>query len=169
MAPAKWRPSTAEAQLGEAPVAEAEHKENPAQWKGKEAQPAGNRDSKNKLSRKLMRLSLRFQETSCSGRNPSFLCLEGHMANKILIPLQSLISCFLEPPANRPMAVGAIEGLWKGYSPVCLKGSIILCALVAIAQVGEGSSVLNLLCAEDQADENCEHRSGIFSRFSSRL
>ena len=91
------------------------------------------------------------------------------MANKILIPLQSLISCFLEPPANRPMAVGAIEGLWKGYSPVCLKGSIILCALVAIAQVGEGSSVLNLLCAEDQADENCEHRSGIFSRFSSRL
>ena len=116
-----------------------------------------------------MRLSLRFQETSCSGRNPSFLCLEGHMANKILIPLQSLISCFLEPPANRPMAVGAIEGLWRGYSPVCLKGSIILCALVAIAQVGEGSSVLNLLCAEDQADENCEHRSGIFSRFSSRL
>ena len=57
--------------------------------------------------------------------------------------------------------MGAIEGLWKGYSPVCLKGSIILCALVAIAQVGEGSSVLNLLCAKDQANENCEHRSGI--------
>ena len=116
-----------------------------------------------------MRLSLRFQETSCSGRNPSFLCLEGHMANKILIPLQSLISCFLEPPANRPMAVGAIEWLWRGYSPVCPKGSIILCALVAVAQVGGGSSVLNLLCAKDQANENCEHRSGIFSRFSSRL
>ena len=81
------------------------------------------------------------------------------MANKILNPLQSLISCFLEPPANRPMAVGAIEGLWRGYFPVYPEGSIILCS----------SSVLNLLCAEDQANENCEHRSGIFSRFSSRL
>ena len=91
------------------------------------------------------------------------------MANKILNPLQSLISCFLEPPANRPMAVGAIEGLWRGYSPVYPEGSIILCALVAVVQAGGGSSVLNLLCAEDQANENCEHRSGIFSRFSSRL
>ncbi|CAI9155244.1 unnamed protein product [Rangifer tarandus platyrhynchus] len=43
----------------------------PAQWKGPEAQHAGNQNSKNKLSRKLMRLSLRLQETSCSGRNPS--------------------------------------------------------------------------------------------------
>ena len=128
MAPAKCRPSTAEAQLDEAPVAEAEHKENPAQWKGKEAQPAGNQDSKNKLSRKLMQLSLRFQETSCSGRNPSFLCLEGHMANKILIPLQSLISCVLDPLANRQAVMGA---------PVCLEGSTICCALVAVAQAGE--------------------------------
>ena len=44
---------------------------------------------------------------------------------------------------------------------MCPKGSIILCALVAVAQVGGGSSVLNLLCAKDQANENCEHRSGI--------
>ena len=28
-------------------------------------------------------------------------CMEGHMGNKILIPLLSIISCFLEPPANR--------------------------------------------------------------------
>ena len=41
------------------------------------------------------------------------------------------------------------------------KGSTILCALVAVTQVGGGSSVLNLLCARDQANENCEHRSGI--------
>ena len=75
------------------------------------------------------------------------------MANKILIPLQSLISCFLEPPANRPMAVGAIEGLWRGYSPACPTGSTILSTLEAITQAGGGSSVLNL-CAKDQANEN---------------
>ena len=49
----------------------------------------------------------------------------------------------------------------RGYSPVCLEGSTICCALVAVAQVGEVSSVLNLLCAKDKANENCEHRSGI--------
>ena len=49
----------------------------------------------------------------------------------------------------------------RGYSLVCLEGSTICCALVAVAQVGEGSSVLNLLCAKDQANENCEHRLGI--------
>ena len=42
------------------------------------------------------------------------LWLEGHMANTILIPLQSLVSCFLKPPANRWAAVGKIEGLWQG-------------------------------------------------------
>jgi len=31
-----------------------------------------------------------------------------NMPNKILIPLQSLVSCFLEPPMNRWAAVGAI-------------------------------------------------------------
>ena len=45
------------------------------------------------------------------------------MPNKILIPLQSLISRFLEPPANRRAAVGAIEGLWRGYSSVLLSPS----------------------------------------------
>ena len=43
---------------------EAEHEENPAQWKWQEAQHARNRDSKNKLGRKLTWLSLRFQKTS---------------------------------------------------------------------------------------------------------
>ena len=33
--------------------------------------------------------------------------------------------------------------------------------LVAVSQVGGGSSVLNLICAKDQVNENCEHRSGI--------
>ena len=81
------------------------------------------------------------------------------MANKILIPLLSLISCFLKPPANRQVAVGTTEGLWRGS--VCPEVSSIGCALVAVTQVGGGSSVLNLLCAKDQANENCEHRSGI--------
>ena len=48
-------------------------------------------------SAKLTWLSLRFQKTCSWGRKSSSLRLEGHMANKILIPLQSLISCFLEP------------------------------------------------------------------------
>ena len=64
--------------------------------------------------------------------------------------------------------MGAIEGLWRSYSSVCPVGSTILCTLVAVAQVGGDSFVLNLLCAKDQANENCEHRSGI-SRFSGRL
>ena len=50
------------------------------------------------------------------------------MANKILIPLQSLISCVLDPLANRQAVMGA---------PVCLEGSTICCALVAVAQAGE--------------------------------
>ena len=44
---------------------------------------------------------------------------------------------------------------------MCPEGSTILCALVAVTQAGGGSSVLNLLCAKDQANENCEHKSGI--------
>ena len=47
--------------------------------------------------RKRTWLSLRFQKTFGWDRRSSPLSLEGHMANKILIPLQSLISCFLEP------------------------------------------------------------------------
>ena len=49
----------------------------------------------------------------------------------------------------------------RGYSPLRPKGSTICCALVAVAQVHKGPSVLNLLCAKDQANENCGCRSGI--------
>ena len=45
------------------------------------------------------------------------------MTNKTLIPLQSLISSFLELPVNRRVAVGTIEGSVSGY-------------LVAVAQDG---------------------------------
>ena len=57
--------------------------------------------------------------------------------------------------------MGAIEGLWRGYSPACPTGSTILSTLEAITQAGGGSPILNLLYAKDQANENCEHRSGI--------
>ena len=99
-----------------------------------------------------MQLSLRFCKTSGWGRKSSLLWLEGYMANIILIPLQSLIPCFLKTPVNRRAALGA---------PGCPEGSTICCALVAVAQVGRGSSDLNLLCAKDQVNENPEHRSGI--------
>ena len=33
------------------------------------------------------------------------------MPNKIIIPLHFVISCFLEPPVYRQVAVGAIVGL----------------------------------------------------------
>ena len=75
------------------------------------------------------------------------------MPNKILIPLQSLIFCFPEAPENRQAAVGPIEGLWRGYSLVCPKGAICW-APVVVTQASGGSSVLNLLCAKDQANEN---------------
>ena len=99
-----------------------------------------------------MQLSLRFRKTSGWGRKSSLLWLEGYTAKVILIPLQSLIPRFLKTPVNRRAALGA---------PGCPEGSAIGCALVAVAQVGRGSSDLNLLCAKDQVNENRESRSGI--------
>ena len=105
--------------LVKAPAVEAEGEENPAQWKWQEAQRAENWDSKNKLGQKPMQLNLRFQKTFGWGRKSSPLWLEGHMSNKILIPLQSLISCFLKPHANRRVAVYATEGLWQRLLSSC--------------------------------------------------
>ena len=83
------------------------------------------------------------------------------MANKILIPLNLSFLVSSNPPANRQVAVGAIEEFWRGYSSVCPEDSTIFCALVAVAQVDGGYSVFNHLCAKDQANENYVHRSGI--------
>ena len=41
--------------------------------------------------------------------------------------------------------------------------------VVAVAQVSGDSSILNLLCAKDQANENCEHRSQIFQQVMKRI
>ena len=79
--------------------------------------------------------------------------------NKILIPLQSLVSCFLEPPANRRVAVGATEGLWRG--PGVSQRHYLLGPSSWGGQAGGGSSVLTLLCAKNQANENREHWSDI--------
>ena len=85
------------------------------------------------------------------------------MANKTLIPLQSLISCFLEPTqtGGQQWAQFRHSGeatLW--YVPK---------ALSAVTQAGGGSSVLTLLCAKNQANENCEHRSGIQQIFQQAM
>ena len=93
------------------------------------------------------------------------LWLEGHMANKILIPLLSLVSCFLKPPMNRQAAVGATEGLWQGLLLSVSQRLHSLLGPVAVTKEGGDSSVLNLFCAKDQANENCEHRSGIWQIF----
>ena len=56
---------------------------------------------------------------------------------------------------------GCNWGSLAGVTPLRPEGSTIYCTLVAVAKAGEGSSGINLLCAKDQANENCEHRSGI--------
>ena len=132
---ARKRPSTAGAQLREAPTLA----------EGQETQCRGRPivletwAVKNELSRKLTWPCLRFQKTSGLGKRSSHLWLEG--------PLQSIISCFLEPPANRWAAGGTIEGLWRGYSSACPKGAICW-VTVAVTQAGGGSSVLPFLCAK---------------------
>ena len=87
------------------------------------------------------------------------------MANKMLIPLKSLIFCFLKHPANSEQPWVQLRDSSRGYSPVCPKGYTICCVLVAVAQEGEASPFLNLLCTKGQASENCEHRSGIWQIF----
>ena len=106
-------------------------------------------------------MQLRFQKTSGWGRKYSLLWMEGHMANKILIPLHSLIYCFLNPLQTGRWQWVQLGESGRGYSPVWPGGCTIHGALVAVAQAAGGSSGLNLLCAKDQANENCEHRSGI--------
>ena len=113
----------------------------------------------NGLSRSLTQLSQVPEDSE--GRRPSLLWLEGYTPNQILIPLRSLISCFLKSPANRRVSVGATEGLGRGCSSACPKGSAICWAPIAVTQAGGPSSVLNLLCAKDWVDENCKHRSGV--------
>ena len=108
------------------PTVEAEYEENPAQWKCQEAQRAGNRDNKTNLAESS-------HDSVSDSRRPPVKVGGPHPYGwkdiwlKILIPLQCLMSCFLEPPENRQAAVGAVEGLWQGLLPgvsylLCLSG-----------------------------------------------
>ena len=117
--------------------------------------------TKNKLSRKLMRLNLRFQKTSGYGRKSSFLWLEGHMAKKILILYNRWFLVSLNLLQIGKWQSVQLTNSGRGYSSVCPKGPTICWAPVAVTQAGGGSSVLNFLCAKVQANENSEHRSGI--------
>ena len=69
------------------------------------------------------------------------------MPNKILIPLQSLVSSFIEPLWTGEQQWVQLCGSGRGSSSLCPKGSTICWAPVAVAQVSGGFSVPNLLCA----------------------
>ena len=79
--------------------------------------------------------------------------------NKILIPLQSLVSCFRKPPANRWASVGA---------PVCTKGFTICGALVAVVQALGVLLSLIFFVTRIRPMKNVS-TGQVFSRFSGRL
>ena len=114
------RPSTAGAQLSETPAVEAEREENPVQGK---AHHAGNRDSEKQTQQKAHVVVSDSRRPPVKKGGPRSYGWRD-MPNEILIPLQSLVSCFLEPPVNRQVAGGTNEGLWRGYSSACPKGAI---------------------------------------------
>ena len=89
------------------------------------------------------------------------------MPKKILIPLQSLVSGFLEPPSNRQVAVDAIEGLWRGYSSVCPKGTICWAPVAVTKHVGVTLSLL--FSVPRIRPMKTVSTSQIFSKFSGRL
>ena len=57
--------------------------------------------------------------------------------------------------------MGANEGLRQGLLLSVSQRLHCLLGPSSFAQAGGGSSVLNLLYAKDQVNENCEHRLGI--------
>ena len=65
----------------------------------------------------------------------------------------------ISPAVNRPAAGDATEVFWRCYSLVCPEDYPLHSS--GCYPPGGGSSVLNLLCAMGQANENCEHKSSI--------
>ena len=121
---------------------------------------------KKELSRKPTRLSLSFQKTSVKVGGPRRYGWRD-MPNKILTPLQSHVSCFLEPPANRRAAVSATEGLWRGYSSVCPRGTICWAPVALPKPVG---FLLSLLVSVPRIGPIETVSTGqISSKFPSRL
>ena len=72
-----------------------------------------------------------------------------------------LISCLLKPLWTGEWQWMQLRVSVWDYFPMYPESSTIHCTLVAIGQAGEGSFVLNLLCAKDPVKEYCGHRSGI--------
>ena len=92
------------------------------------------------------------------------------MANKILIPLQSLVSCFLKPPVNRWAAEGATEGLWLGFLPTVSRG--LHCLLRSGVQLlpEQVRVLLSLISFVPRIGPMKTVSTGqVFSRFSDRL
>ena len=109
------------------PTVEAEHEENPRSGSDKKPSMLKTGTAKKNLA-----------ESSCSSVldsiRPPVKVGGPHPYGwkdiwlKVLIPLQSLMSCFLEPPENRQAAAGAIEGLWQELLPsVSQRFSYLLC------------------------------------------
>ena len=90
------------------------------------------------------------------------------MANKILTPLQSLISCFLEPRVNRWAAVDETEGLWQGIHPRVSQRLHHLLLPRSCCQVVEGSLSLIFFVPRIRPMKT-ESTGQVFSRFSGRL
>ena len=95
------------------------------------------------------------------------------MDNKILIPLQSLVSCFLEPSVNRWVAVGAIEELWQGLLPSVFWRFHCLLRLSSCWVYLRVLKRVRVLCPQSslcQGSGQWKLSTGqVFSRFSSRL
>jgi len=100
-------------------VVEAECEGNPAQGK---AHRAGNWDSEKQTLSSCGSVSDSRRPPVKVGGPRSYGLRD--LPTEILIPLQSLVSCFLEPPLNRRAAVGTIGGPWRGYSSACPRGAI---------------------------------------------
>ena len=131
------RPSTAEAQLGESSHGGSWKQRKPSTVEVKRSPTCWKAEQQKQTQRKLTRLNLRFQKTSSWDRKSSLLWLEEPMANKILIPLQSLNSCFLKPPVNRQVAVGSIEGHWQGLLSSCCPSGLraLLCLIIFVPRI----------------------------------
>ena len=89
------------------------------------------------------------------------------------MPLQFLVSCFLKPPVNRWVAVGATEGLWQRLLPSVSWRLYCLLRLSSYECTwgypsGWRFFVTSLLCAKDQAMKTVSTGQA-FSRFPNRL
>ena len=126
-------------------------KETQAQWKRQEAQETGTMKTNSAES------------SHCSVSDSRRLLVKvGGPCPYGWKDIWLTISCFLFPQISFEQVSWQcvqLKDSGRDCSPMCPKASIISCALVTVAQVG--STLLNLLCAKDQANENCGHRSGI--------